>query len=113
MEEKKQAQRLSYEKLNELAKELGINYQKLQQAYEGLKKRYDEALEALDDRAFQYNAFFLDRLFKVVEHPEMYKPEFVDWCVNNISASLVSFSKAGEQEAKEENKEKNEENAAE
>ena len=31
-------------------------------------------------------------LFKVMEHPEMYRDEFTKWCSENIEAALVGFA---------------------
>ena len=109
-ETKKQTGKISYDELRKLAGELSANYQKLQQAYEALRGRYDEAVEALNDRDFQYHAFFLDKLFKVVESPAMFKPEFVDWCAKTIEDAIMAFDASGNPsdkvgEAKEENNE--------
>lgn len=91
---------LPYADLKKAAGELSINYQKLQQAYESLRERYEQAVEALNDREFQYNAFFLDKLIAVVNNSEKYDQKFVEWAVQNVQASLLSFAKAGEEAAK-------------
>jgi len=91
---------LSYAELKDAAKELSINYQKLQQAYESLRERYEQAVEALNDREFQYNAFFLDKLIAVVNNADRYDEKFVSWAVQNVQASLMSFAQASEEAAK-------------
>ena len=82
MEEKK---KLSYEELSKAASELHLQYQKLM-------SEYQKAVAALDDRAFNYTSFLLQMLFKVVEHPELYKKEFVDWSINNIESAICTFA---------------------
>lgn len=67
--------------------ELHLQYQK---ATEYIKRLQAE----LEKRDFDYTSFFLSMLFKVLEHPEMYKKEFVDWCVDSIQGALASFSQA-------------------
>lgn len=96
MEVKKQVkdQKLSYEELSRAASELHMNYQKLQQ-------KYMEAVEALRNREFEYTSFFLQMLFKVLEHPEQYTQEFVDWSVKNIEGALQSFADSMTQAAEE------------
>lgn len=101
-ENKNKENRLSYDELNKVASELHQNYQKLM-------GEYRKALEALNRRDFEYTSFFLQMLFKVTEHPELYRDEFVKWAVENIEGALTSFAenmKAGaETEQKEEGKE--------
>lgn len=97
-EVKKQNGKISYDELRKVAGELSANYQKLQQAYESLRSRYDEAVEALNDRDFQYHAFFLDKLFKVVESPAMFKPEFVNWCAQTIEDAILAFNSSKDAE---------------
>lgn len=105
---KKQTGKISYDELRKVAGELSANYQKLQAAYESLEQRYDDAVEALQDRDFQYHAFFLDRLFKVLDHKELYKPDFVDWCVNTIQDAILAFDAAGKPSEQKEEEKKNE-----
>lgn len=97
MEENKE-KKLSYEELQKLAGELHQNYQRLM-------TEYRKAVETLNQRDFEYNAFFLDKLFKVVKYADRFEKEFVDWAVKNITASITSFydamAKAGEQEKNE------------
>lgn len=97
-QEKNHEQKLSYEQLNQAFCELHTQYQKLTQEYR-------KALEALNDRDFNYTSFFLSMLFKVVEHPEMYKEDFVQWATDNIQNALTSFAQHMEEAFAEEEKE--------
>lgn len=105
MEEKKQNQpqqkKLSYEELSKAASELHVQYQKLM-------AEYQKALEALRNRDFDYTSFFLQMLFKVMDHPEMYKDEFVKWASDNIEAALTTFADNFKQPQEEPEKEKDE-----
>ena len=95
MEEKKE-KKLSYEELSQAASDLHVQYQKLVQEYQ-------KAMEALRSRECEYTSFFLQALFRVMDHPEMYKDTFVTWCSDNIEAALTSFvenTKAKEEEDK-------------
>ena len=90
MEEKKNGaqpaqKKLNYEELQKAAGELSIQYQKL-------LAEYQRCQEILQRRDFDYTSFFLSMLFKVMEHPEMYKDEFVQWCVENIQGALTTFA---------------------
>lgn len=111
-EKKQQPPKLSYA---ELAKKFG----ELFQNYQELSNRYTQALDALNQRDFEYTSFFLTTLFRVMDHSEQYKPEFVDWVKANIESMLVTFANTAEetrqqmeaqekQEKKEETKEPNE-----
>lgn len=84
-EKKEATQKLSYEQLNQALSELHMQYQKLTQEYR-------KALDALNNRDFEYTSFFLSILFKVIEHPEMYQDEFVKWAVQNVQAAIQSFA---------------------
>lgn len=97
MEEKK---KLSYEELNKAASDLHVQYQKL-------FAEYQKVLEALNSRDFEYTSFFLQALFKVVEHPDMYKNDFVTWCTENIQAALTSFAESAKQNSASETEKKN------
>lgn len=107
MEEKKnQAQeperkKLSYEELSKAASELHIQYQKL-------VVEYKKAVEALNNREFEYNSFFLTMLFKVMEHPERYTEKFVKWSSENIEAALTGFAEAARLANKEQEEKKDE-----
>ena len=85
-------QPLSYEELNQNFIDLNIGYQKLLAQYRKLAEDHNHAVEALQARDFDYMSFFLSMLFKVVEHPEMYKDEFVNWATENIQSTLVGFA---------------------
>lgn len=91
MEEKNkkagQQEKLSYEELSKAASDLHVQYQKL-------VVEYQKAMEALRNRDFDYTSFFLSMLFKVMEHPEMYSDEFVNWSSKHIEDALYSFEKA-------------------
>ncbi len=90
--------KLTYEELNKVASELHQNYQKLMQEYQ-------RAMEALQRRDFEYTSFFITMLFKVMEHPDMYTRNFVEWCSENIQGALTTFSEGmKEQQAEEEKK---------
>lgn len=92
MEEKKnqEPQKLSYEELNKAASELHMQYQKL-------SAEYQKAMEALRNRDFDYTSVFMQMLFKVMEHPEMYTDKFVKWASENIEAALTSFAESFKQ----------------
>ena len=87
MEEKKNQKPLSYEELKQNFGELHMQYQKLVQEYQ-------KAMEALRQREFDYTSFFLQMLFKVLDHPEMYKEDFVTWCSENIQGALTTFAES-------------------
>lgn len=89
-QEKKNEQKLTYEQLNNAFCELHTQYQKL-------TAEYRKALEALNNRDFDYTSFFLTMLFKVLEHPEMYKEDFVKWAAENVQNALTSFAAHMEQ----------------
>lgn len=102
MEEKKNVaqtapKKLSYEELQKVAGDLSMQYQKLQ-------AEYQRAVEALNRRDFDYTSFFLSMLFKVMEHPEMYKDEFVKWCSENIEGALTAFAQSAQKSAAEDKK---------
>ena len=97
MDEKKkpgQQEKLSYEELSQAASDLHVNYQKLSAMYNQLSDQYEKAVEALKNREFDYTSFFVSMLFKVMEHPEMYKDDFVSWASKHIEDALYSFEKA-------------------
>ena len=88
MEEKTtptEGKKLSYEELSKAASDLHVQYQKLMIEYRKVR-------EALDRREFEATSFFVQMLFKVIDHPEMYKDSFVKWCVENIESILTSFA---------------------
>ena len=83
--EEKQSKKLSYEELSKAASDLSVQYQRLMQ-------EYNRAVKALQEQDFNYTSFFLSMLFKVLEHPDLYKKEFVEWCVDSIQGALISFA---------------------
>ena len=96
MEEKNkkgQPEKLTYEELAKNFGELHLQYQKLVQEYQ-------KAMQALNNRDFDYTSFFLSMLFKVMEHPEMYTEAFVDWTSKHIEDALRSFDNAMNAESK-------------
>ena len=105
MEEKKngqaarseQPQKLTYEQLAQKFGDLHLQYQKLQDAYV-------KAMDALNNRDFDYTSFFLSMLFKVMEHPEMYTDTFVTWASKKVEDAMYTFDKAmnGQPEQKDE-----------
>lgn len=93
MEEKKKAgqqEKLSYDELKQRFGDLFGQYQKL-------SAEYQRAMEALNNRDFDYTSFFLSMLFKVMEHPEMYSEEFVSWTSKHIEDALYAFDNAMKQ----------------
>jgi len=94
MEEKKkngQPEKLSYDELKQRFGDLFGQYQKL-------SAEYQRAMEALNNRDFDYTSFFLSMLFKVMEHPEMYTSDFITWTAGKIMDALYSFDKAMKQQ---------------
>ena len=87
MEEKKNVanNKPTYDELLQKANEVFAANQKMQ-------KYINELQSALEEKDFNYTSFFLSMLFKVVEHPQMYRKEFCEWCVNNIESALIAFS---------------------
>lgn len=99
MEEKKKAgqpEKLSYEELAKNFGDLHLQYQKL-------VAEYRKAMEALNNRDFDYTSFFLSMLFKVMEHPEMYNEEFVTWTSKHIEDALYAFDNAMKQQPENKN----------
>ena len=82
MEEKQE--KLTYEELAKNFGELHLQYQKLAEAYQ-------KAMQALQNKDFDYTSFFLSMLFKVMEHPEMYEVKFVEWASKHIQDALYAF----------------------
>ncbi len=82
--------KLTYEELSQALGDLHVQYQKLAQEYQ-------KALEALRNRDFDYTSFFLSMLFKVMDHPEMYNDDFVNWATRNIETALRTFADTGKE----------------
>lgn len=79
--------KLSYDELNQVASDLHVQYQKLM-------TEYRKVTEALSNRDFEYTTAYLQMLFKVVEHPEMYRETFVDHTTTEIETLLMAMSEA-------------------
>lgn len=93
MEDKtKKPEKLSYEKLQQIAGELHQQNQRLVQQVQQMET-------ALEDRSFNITSFFLSMLFKVMEHTEMYSDNFVSWASGKIETALMDFDKATEEES--------------
>ena len=84
MEEKNKTKKLTYDELNKTLSELHVQYQKL-------AAEYQKAMQALQARDFDYTSFYLQTLFKVMEHPEMYKEDFVKWAADEIQAAIATL----------------------
>ena len=100
MEEKKQKEqeqpkKLSYDELSHAASDLSMQYQK---AVQYIQKLQDE----LDRLQFNRTAFLLESLFKVMDHPEMYDNDFVDWTKGNIQDAVKTFYEESIADVKEE-----------
>ena len=84
---KPQNKKLTYE---ELQQKFGELFQQYQKATDYIKK-----LEgALNENTFNQTSFFISMLFKVMDHPEQYTPEFVKWSSENIMSALTEFANA-------------------
>ena len=97
MEENKE-KKLSYEELSKAASELHVQYQKLM-------AEYRRVTEELSRRDFEFSFTLLGMLFKVMDHPDQYKSDFVGWASDTIQMMLMSFSQAigGEEKANDNN----------
>jgi len=100
-EKKQENKQLTYDELKQAAGNLDQRYQKL-------LAEYQKAVQLLNNRDFDYMSFFLQMLFKVMDHAELYTDEFTKWTSGNIQNILTSFAanlqKSGEQEVKKEQK---------
>lgn len=85
---------ISFEELNANYMELNVGYQKLVAAHRKLMAEHQQAMDALQNRDFDYMSFFLSMLFKVMDHPNKYDVKFVDWAVQNIQSTLIGFSES-------------------
>ena len=94
-----------YEELVKTASELHVQYQKLM-------VQYQKAMEALNSREFDYISFFLTMLFKVMDHPNMYKTEFIKWAQANIEQMMTSFAATLQKPSEEKKEEKDKNNEA-
>lgn len=107
MEEKKKqtnpgGAKLSYEELSKAASELHVQYQKLM-------SEYKKVVEALNNRDMEYSTMFIQMMFKVLEHPDYYAPDFPKWCAEKIEDAIKTFDLAMSEAAKEASKESNSE----
>lgn len=86
MEENKQNEqkKLTYEELQRTAGDLYQQNQKM-------LRQIQQMQEALQNRDFDYTSFILSMLFKVMDHPEMYDTDFVDWARDRIQTAMRSF----------------------
>ena len=74
--------------------ELKKNFGELHLQYQKLLGMYRQAQQSLANRSFEFTSFFLQMLFKVVEHPEMYTEEFTKWAVDNIQSLLKNYAES-------------------
>lgn len=106
MEAKQKTQKpIPHEELVKKFNELYTQYTKATEYIKHLEASLKES-----ERSFNKISFFISMLFKVMDHPEQYKPEFVQWAADNIMSALGEFSNAFGPE-KEEEEEKPEEEA--
>jgi len=84
-----QEHKLSYDDMKKALNELYNDYQKLMREYQGAVR----ALNNIDS-----TGFFLQYAFKVMEHVEMYSPEFVESMGKRIELVLTKFSSLMEEE---------------
>jgi hypothetical protein len=97
--EAKQEKKLSYE-------ELSKNFGNLYEDYQKLMREYRGAIEALNN--IDYNNFFLQSAFRVMEHPEMYSPDFVTLISGRIEYVMTKFVSAMNMDEKPEQEESRE-----
>lgn len=103
MEENKKNKELTPEELKQKFGELFAQYQKATE--------YIQKLEgALNEENFNKTSFCISMLFKVMDHPEQYTPEFVKWAAENIMSAMTELVNAlagkGETEAEDKKEEK-------
>ena len=100
MEAKQEQKKLTYEELSAKFGELFASYQKA--------TAYIQKLEgALNDDSFNKTSFFISMLFKVMEHPEMYDTDFVEWSKDNVQSCMKTFAEIFQREELEDKKEEN------
>ena len=95
--EAKQKKALSYEELKQKFGELYAQYEKATNYIQKLE-------EAASENTFNQISFFISMLFKVMDHPEQYTPDFVKWASENIMSTLTELGNALSGEKKEEPK---------
>lgn len=96
-------QKLSYEELNKAASELHVQYQKL-------LTEYQKAMSMLQAKDFEYMSFFLQMLFKVVDHSEKYSADFSVWAIENIENMMTQLAAATQKNLESEDEPKAESN---
>lgn len=69
-------------------------YGELSQRYQQLAQHNEQLQQALENQEFNYMSFYVSMLFKVMEHPEMYNEEFVNFAAKEIEDALRSFKAA-------------------
>lgn len=102
MEENKKNKELTPEELKQKFGELFAQYQKATEYIQRLEN-------TLNEQNFNKTSFCISMLFKVMDHPEQYTPEFVKWTAENIQSAmteLVNALAANPEEEKKEDKEK-------
>jgi len=72
-------------------KELQAMNDYLAKSNEQLVNRVKQMAAVIENKSFDYMSFFVSMLFKVLEHPEQYKKEFVVWAASKIEDALLSF----------------------
>lgn len=89
MEEKKKPtvegqdqEKLSYDKLKQMASDLYADNHKLSRHVEQLTQQLNQ---------FDSTSFILTMLFKVMDHPNQYDKPFLAWVKNNIQKALMQM----------------------
>lgn len=77
MEEKKENKKLSYEELENAARQLSVQA-------EGIARENQQLKNALQQATLANMYTELGFKFRVIEHKDVFPKEFVDQCVNNI-----------------------------
>lgn len=78
-----------------------LSYEELQQKFGDLFTQYQKATSyiakleaAMDEHQFAHMNFFVNMLFKVMDHHEMYTQDFVKWSAANIEQILTGFAES-------------------
>ena len=82
--EKKQPEKLSYEKLQEIAGDL---QQRLRQA----EQRLQQAGQYIGSLQTQNVFSYLENLFKTLEHPEAFSTEFYEACASDVQSIMTGL----------------------
>lgn len=83
-EAQQEPKKLTYEEISQKFNDLYIQYQKL-------SKMYQQAMAAVQDKGFEAMSFYLQMLFKVMEHPNRYPEKFINWTVGNIQKLIIDL----------------------